>query len=91
MPSPQSLDEEFSARRAREREGAHREQARGVTHVAVRCLGWCALGLFFVMWSAHLTDVEYGRIALYGGLVIGNGGILFTLISTFLVDHDAEG
>jgi hypothetical protein len=36
------------------------------------------------MWSAHTTDVKAGWIAVWTGLLIGNGGVLFTLLRAFL-------
>jgi hypothetical protein len=43
-----------------------------------------ALGLFLMLWSAHTTDAGYGRIAFYAGLIVGNGGILYTLIAAYI-------
>ncbi len=83
MPLPRALLEEMSVKRAAEAERAQRDRSWALVRAALACVGWCALGLFCLMWSAHTTDVGYGRIAFYGGLVIGNGGILFTLITTF--------
>jgi hypothetical protein len=84
MPLPQSLREEMSARRAQENERAGRDKARALIWTAVRCVAWSAAGLFCLMWSAHTTDVKLGWIAFWGGLLIGNGGVLWTLIRAYL-------
>ena len=47
---------------------------------AAACLGWCAAGLFCIGWSAHSTNVTPARFAYYAGLLVGNGGILATLL-----------
>ena len=48
--------------------------------ILATCVLWAALGLLLVMWSAHTSNVDHGRIALGAGVIIGNGGVLATLI-----------
>jgi hypothetical protein len=31
----------------------------------------------------HTTNEHYGRVAFYGGLIVGNAGILYTLLNTY--------
>jgi hypothetical protein len=31
----------------------------------------------------HTTDYTYGRIAFYSGVIVGNVGIMFTLLNTY--------
>jgi hypothetical protein len=69
-----------SLRRIAEEEDAVRGERRGVKLLLTTCVLWAALGLFLVMWSAHTSNPDYGHIALAMGLLIGNGGILATLI-----------
>ena len=69
-----------SLRRVAEQEEAARAERREVLLVLAMCVLWAGLGLFLVMWSAHTTSVEHGQIALGAGLVIGNGGVVATLI-----------
>lgn len=83
MPLPRDVLEEMSVKRAAEVERANRDTVRAFVLAAVSCVGWCAAGLFLLMWSAHTNDVGYGRIAFYAGLVVGNGGIVFTLITAY--------
>jgi hypothetical protein len=84
MPIPQPSQDEMSARRADESERAGRDKARAIVQTALACVGWAAAGLFCLMWSAHTTDVKAGWIAVWTGLLIGNGGVLFTLLRAFL-------
>jgi hypothetical protein len=69
-----------SLRRVAEEEESARAERRSVVMIAVMCVLWAAVGLFFVMWSAHTTSLEHGQIALGLGVLIGNGGIVATLI-----------
>ena len=39
-----------------------------------------AAGLLLMAWSVHTTDLRYAGIAFWTGLVIGNGGVLLTMI-----------
>jgi hypothetical protein len=41
------------------------------------------LGLYLLGWSVHTTDYLYGRIAFFGGLIVGNTGIVYTLLNTY--------
>jgi hypothetical protein len=83
VPVSREGREEMSLKRAAEAERANRDTVRSLVLTALSCVGWCAVGLLFLMWSAHTTDVGYGRIAFFGGLVVGNGGILVTLIVAY--------
>jgi O-antigen/teichoic acid export membrane protein len=84
MPIPQSLRDEMSVRRAEENERAGRDKARALVRTALACVAWVAAGLFCLMWSAHTTDVKAGWIAVWFGLLIGNGGVVFTLLRAYL-------
>jgi hypothetical protein len=83
MPNPRARAEELVAKRRTEAELAHRDTWRDYVLTALKCLVWAALGIFLVMWSAHTTSLAYGRMALWAGLAVGNGGVLFTLIAAY--------
>ncbi len=77
-----------SLRRVAHEEESARGERRDVLLVLATCVLWAGLGLFLVMWSAHTSSVEHGRIALGAGVVIGNGGVVATLIYAW---HRAQG
>jgi hypothetical protein len=62
------------------------EVARALRGVYLRGIGLsflsCAIGLVFVAFSLRTSDVESGLILFWLGLLIGNGGILATLVFT---------
>ena len=62
---------------------AERARRRELVKAAALCLAWMALGLYLLGWSVHTTDFLYGRVAFFGGLIVGNTGIVFTLLSTY--------
>ena len=62
---------------------ANRDRRRDLALTALACLGWSALGIMCILWSAHTTDFTYGTIAFYGGLGIGNAGIVFSLAGAY--------
>ena len=62
---------------------ASRDRRRDLALTAFACLGWSALGLACILWSAHTTNYTYGTMAFYGGIGIGNGGIIFTLLGAY--------
>jgi hypothetical protein len=42
------------------------------------------IGLYLLGWSVHTLDYLYGRIFFFGGLIIGNAGILYVLLAAYL-------
>ena len=80
MPLPKALLEQMAAERAAAEALAERDKRRDYVLSALACVGWSALGIFCILWSAHTTDLLSGKAAFYGGIGIGNGGVLFTLL-----------
>jgi hypothetical protein len=83
MPLPRPLLEKMAAERNAAEVEAKRDRNRDLAWSALRCLLWSALGILCILWSAHTTDAAYGRIAFYGGLVVGNAGIVYTLLGVY--------
>ncbi len=79
MAPPLTQTERAAELQRSERE-AERERLRDLLRSALECFLWCGIGLALIAWAMHTTDPGWGLIAFYGGLVVGNGGILFTLI-----------
>ena len=86
-PIVMSLRQQLLEEVGRQREVAEFEARRGVRRTLVRCgalsVGWMLLGLYLLGWSVHTTDEHYGRIAFYSGVIVGNAGILYTLLATY--------
>ncbi|HEX4934147.1 MAG TPA: hypothetical protein VFV33_13250 [Gemmatimonadaceae bacterium] len=79
LPTPEERAAELAAT---EREV--RRQIRWVyARAAVLCLLWMAIGLALVGWAVSTTDESSGLVAFWGGLFVGNVGILGTLFVTF--------
>jgi hypothetical protein len=56
---------------------------RDLSISAVTCLGWALAGIACIAWSAYTSDLFAGRIAFYGGIGLGNGGVIFTLLGAY--------
>jgi hypothetical protein len=41
---------------------------------------WLIVGLFLMYWSFHTTDTRYAGLAFWGGIGLGDAGMLLTLI-----------
>jgi hypothetical protein len=82
MPSREVLDA-MEARAARAHRDAERDRRRDLALTALACLGWSALGIVCILWSAHTTDFTLGTIAFYAGLGIGNCGMIFSLLGAY--------
>lgn len=83
MPLPEHLRDELAARREVESRQAERDKWRDIVVTSLQCFGWAAVGILLIGWSAHTTDLVYGRAAFFAGLGIGNGGIIFTLLAAY--------
>jgi hypothetical protein len=79
----QELLEEIAERERAAAHDADRERFRDMMRSSLLCVMWGAIGLYGVLWSAHTTDVAYGRMAFFAGLGAGNGGIIFTLLAAY--------
>ena len=67
------------SRRAAEEDTAA-ARFRVLVWAGVQCLAWCALGLLMMGWSMHTTDLRWARPVFLGGIVVGNAGILATIV-----------
>ena len=83
MPLPKTLLDEMAARRREERELSERDKRRGLGLWILACCFWSWLGIFFLGWSMHTTDLVYGHAAFWVGIGIGNGGVLFTGVAAY--------
>ncbi len=83
MPLPRELLDDMAARRREEHVEAERDKFHDYLRSALICFFWSFLGCFLIMWSAHTSSLVYGRVAFFGGLALGNGGILFTLMGVY--------
>jgi hypothetical protein len=83
MPVRRDLFEDIARRRDIAEREAERARRRELVRAGALCIGWMLLGLYLLGWSVHTTDYLYGRIAFFGGLIVGNAGIVYTLLNTF--------
>ncbi|HEU4642544.1 MAG TPA: hypothetical protein VFS44_08825 [Gemmatimonadaceae bacterium] len=83
MPLPREILAELASKRAAERAAAERDRRRDLARTALECFGWAAAGILAILWSVHTTDPTAGRVAFYGGMGLGNGGILLSLLAAY--------
>lgn len=79
----ESLRESLAEKRREEHVQANRDKLWDYVRTALMCCAWCALGVFLLAWSAHTTDQAMGEAAFWGGLGVGNTGIIFTLLAAY--------
>lgn len=75
------------AERAAELAALERMVRREIRWAYLRAILLCLLSagaaLAAIGWSVHTTDEKNGMIAFWGGLLVGNAGILGTLFATY--------
>jgi len=93
VQSPDSIRQESSVwqrprptpdERARELEEFERSRKASMRSIYVRYgseyLLWLTVGLFLLFWSFHTTDTRYAGLAFWGGIGLGDGGMLMALV-----------
>jgi len=84
MPQGETRLPPVSDERAAEVLANDREDRRWNWGVALRTLALVvfslSLGLFLMAWSVHTTDMRYAGTAFWAGLIVGNGGVLVSLL-----------
>ncbi len=72
---------------AAERLAAQREitrlYRREFLRVCAECLGWSFAGCFLLLLSFHMTVRAVAEIPFWGGMMIGYGGIWYSLITAY--------
>jgi hypothetical protein len=83
MPLPRHVMKELEHRHERDTRDANADRRRDLLLTAVRCMISALAGLALVGLSFHLTDGTYARLAYFGGIALGNGGIILSLASAY--------
>ena len=52
--------------------------------VALQVIGWCALGVLIMGFAFWVTDMQWGYILLYLGMLVGYTGMTVTLWLAYL-------
>ena len=62
---------------------------------SLRILGLVVLslgvGLLLMAWSVHTTDLRYAGAAFWAGLIIGNGGVIVSMLMVLARAARREG
>jgi hypothetical protein len=83
MPLRRELLEEMARTRDAAEAAAERGRRRELVRAGLLCIAWMLIGLYLLGWSMHTSDEHYGRIAFYSGVIVGNAGILYTLLDCY--------
>jgi hypothetical protein len=80
---PEEIALEMNMRLAELMKDAERDKRRDLILSGLACVAWATLGVLCVVWSAYTTNETYARLAFYGGVALGNGGVAFTLLAAY--------
>ena len=83
-PSPQ----ERAAQLEHEERITRREVRGAFVRTLLGCFAWLALALLPMGWALHTTDPQLGHAAFLGGMMVGYGGITFTLARYYVVGEE---
>ena len=62
---------------------SRRRRRRALIARVAGCVGSLLAGLALMGLGMHLDDPSWGRIAFLSGLLVGNGGVLVTLLVSY--------
>lgn len=62
---------------------ARRDTRREFLRASLQCVGFCAAGLGIMFFAFYVDDLQIGRAFLWGGMLVGYGGISYTLLSAY--------
>jgi hypothetical protein len=83
MPLRRELLEDMVRAREAAEIQAERDRRRAMVRAGALCVMWMLIGLYLLGFSMHTTDERYARPAFYVGVIVGNAGILFTLLRAY--------
>lgn len=83
MPLPKAVYEEMIERHTAAARVTERMRLRAMARTLVLCWCWALLGMFLVGYAFHTTSATWGVISFWTGLLVGNGGFLFTLVASW--------
>lgn len=83
MPLPPDIRDELARRRFAEHAEAQRDTRRDHVRTALTCWGWCLLGIAMIGTSFGLTHQTLAEALFWGGLGVGNAGMIFTLLGAY--------
>jgi hypothetical protein len=81
MPIPKADYDEMIERHAEAARVTERIRLRAMLRTLLLCWCWALLGMFMVGSGVHTTSATWGPILFWGGLLVGNGGWLFTMVA----------
>lgn len=79
MLTPPVSDERAAEVLANDREDRRWNWGMALRTLALVLLS-LSLGLFLMAWSVHTTDMRYAGAAFWAGLIVGNGGVLVSVL-----------
>jgi hypothetical protein len=75
IPTP----EQRAAQLTESERTAERDRLWDMLRTLGSCATWMAVGLVLVGWALHTTDLTWAGAVFWGGLIVGNSGILVSL------------
>lgn len=85
--SPTESLQERAAALERAQRDMDRARLRDMLLASAFCIASLAAGLFLLGLAVRTTDLGWGTIAFWSGLVVGNGGVLVAMYWLFVRSH----
>lgn len=83
MPLPEELLEPIAARNRAAESRARWDTRTDIVLTALACMFFSASGIGMIGFALHTTDIWIGRAFFWGGIALGNCGIIYTLLAAY--------
>lgn len=70
---------------------ADREDFWDTVRTLGECLMWCVVGLALMSWAVATTNEVWAPVLFWGGLAVGNGGVLISLVGAYARSGERNG
>ena len=75
--------ERIGAERLAAEKASDRDARRAIWMALLACVASCAAGMLIMFFAFWTSDREWGVIFLWGGMLVGYGGMAWSLLSAY--------
>ena len=87
-PRLQAELDRITVERSESEKQANRIYRREMVRACAECFAWCLVGLVIMAVGFHVHDENSGKAWMYGGMIVGNAGVLYSCYMAYRRGED---